>query len=87
MLFSFPDGVNVGFWMKNTHIDLDIAFVDRSMTVLDIRSMRADTLDIHQPSGTYIAAVEAPIGWYAANGVKIGAKVAFDVDLKAATGR
>ncbi|MFA7249528.1 MAG: DUF192 domain-containing protein [Dehalococcoidia bacterium] len=87
MLFAFPDGATVGFWMKGTHIDLDIAFVDASMRVIEVQTMRAETLDIHTPPGRYIAAVEAPAGWYAANNVKAGAQVAFDVDLKAATGR
>ena len=87
MLFSFPEGANVGFWMKGTHIDLDIAFVDASMKVIDIKTMRADTLDIHKPSGPYVAAIEAPAGWYAASGIATGAQVTLTVDLKAATGR
>lgn len=87
MLFAFPEGLNVGFWMKDTHIDLDIAFVDASMRVIDVQTMRAESLDVHKPSASYVAAVEAPSGWYAAHGVKTGAQVAFDIDLKTATGR
>ena len=87
MLFAFPDGAAVGFWMKGTHIDLDIAFVDASMRVIEVKTMRADTLDIHKPAANYVAAVEVPAGWYAANAVKVGATVVFDVDLRAATGR
>jgi uncharacterized membrane protein (UPF0127 family) len=87
MLFSFPDGANTGFWMKGTHIDLDIAFIDSSMTVTQITTMRANTLDIHRPPTPYIAAIEAPAGWYAASGITVGAQVTVSVDLKAATGR
>lgn len=87
MLFSFPDGANTGFWMKGTHIDLDIAFIDSSMTVTQITTMRANTLDIHKPPTPYIAAIEAPAGWYAASGIAVGAQVTVSVDLKAATGR
>lgn len=87
MLFAFPDGLNVGFWMKGTHIDLDIAFVDASMRVIDVQTMRAESLDVHKPPSSYVVAVEAPVGWYAAHGVKTGAQVAFDIDLKTATGR
>ncbi|MGE3855755.1 MAG: DUF192 domain-containing protein [Dehalococcoidia bacterium] len=84
MLFAFPDGANTGFWMKNTHIDLDIAFVDASMRVIHITTMRADTLDHHRPSGAYVAAIEAPAGWYAASGIAVGAQVTLPVDLRAA---
>ena len=87
MLFAFPEGTTVAFWMKDTHLDLDIAFVDAGMHVVDVRTMRADTLETHHPAGSYVAAIEAPAGWYAANGVKVGAQVTLDVDLKAATGR
>ena len=74
--------------MKDTHIDLDIAFVDAAMTVLDVQTMRADTLDLHRPRGPYVAAIEAPAGWYAAHGVRAGSAVTLGVDLKtAAAGR
>jgi len=87
MLFAFPDGQNVGFWMKNTHVDLDIAFIDASMKVITVTTMRADTLDIHKPAGAYVAAVEAPAGWYAQNKIGVGATASLPVDLRAATGR
>lgn len=87
MLFAFPDGANVGFWMKGTHIDLDIAFIDSSMKVIHITTMRADTLDIHKPAAPYVAAVEAPAGWYAESGIAVGAQVTLPVDLKTAAGR
>ena len=87
MLFSFPDGANTGFWMKGTHIDLDIAFIDSSMVVTHITTMRANTLDIHRPPAPYIAAIEAPAGWYASSGIAVGAQVTVSVYLKAGTGR
>ena len=87
MLFAFPDGANVGFWMKNTHIDLDIAFLDASMKVIHITTMRADTLDIHKPPSAYVAAIEAPAGWYADSGVAVGAQVTLPMDLRTAAGR
>lgn len=87
MLFAFPDGQNVGFWMKNTHVDLDIAFIDASMKVIWVTTMRADTLDIHKPPSPYVAAVEAPAGWYAQNKIGVGAVVTLPVDLRTATGR
>ena len=87
MLFYFPEPAEVPFWMVGTHIDLDIAFVDQGLTVLAVETMKAETRDYHRPATPYIAAIEAPAGWYAEHGVGAGATVVFDFDLKAATGR
>ncbi|TAK78669.1 MAG: hypothetical protein EPO16_03315 [Dehalococcoidia bacterium] len=82
MVFYYPDGKgNAGFWMKDTHIDLDIAFVDLSMKVVAVMQMKADTETVHRPSVPYLAAIEAPSGYYAAAGVKEGATVAFLFDI------
>lgn len=86
MLFYYPDGKGTsGFWMKNTHIDLDIAFVDTSMRVIAVFQMQADTETIHRPSAPYLAAIEAPKGYYAAVGIGVGARVEFLFDVAAAT--
>lgn len=82
MVFYYPDGKgNAGFWMKDTHIDLDIAFVDLSMKVVAVMQMKADTETVHRPNVPYLAAIEAPSGYYAAAGVKEGATVAFLFDI------
>ena len=87
MLFYFPAVVDVPFWMQGTHIDLDIAFVDRGLKVVTVTTMKADTQDYHRSAAPFLAAIEAPAGWYTAHGVRAGATVAFDFDLKAVTGR
>ena len=38
MLFVFEDEVPRGFWMKNTLIPLDIIFLDKEMSVVEIKS-------------------------------------------------
>lgn len=86
MVFYYPDGKGTsGFWMKNTHIDLDIAFVDMSMTVIAVMQMKADTETVHRPNAPYLAAIEAPRGYYAAVGVREGARVEFLFDVAGAT--
>ncbi len=86
MGFYYPDGKGTsGFWMKNTHIDLDIAFVDMSMTVIAVMQMKADTETVHRPNAPYLAAIEAPRGYYAAVGVREGARVEFLFDVAGAT--
>lgn len=78
MLFYFAGGGNTGgFWMRNTHIDLDIAFVDRDLEVIAVMQMEANTEEIHSPGSPYLAAIEAPAGWYADHGIDAGAAVEF----------
>lgn len=84
MLFAFTgDGVRPGFWMLNTHIDLDIAFVDATGEILHITTMLADTQDIHHPGQHYDIAIEARAGWFATNGIEVGHRVEYLFDLAA----
>jgi uncharacterized membrane protein (UPF0127 family) len=81
MLFYYPDGRHTGgFWMKGTLFDLDIAFVDADLRVIEVIRMTAESLEIHQPSQPYLAAIEAPAGWYAQRGIGPGARVQFLFD-------
>ncbi len=88
MLFYYPDGKGTsGFWMKNTHINLDIAFIDSSLMVIAVMQMKADTETVHRPNAPYLAAIEAPRGYYASVGVREGTRVQFLFDVAAATRR
>lgn len=82
MLFYRENFGQTGFWMKNTHIDLDIAFVDADREILLITTMIADTEDIHRPDSPYVAAIEAPAGWYAEHGIMEGHPVEYLFDLE-----
>lgn len=84
MLFYYPEGNRGGFWMRNTHVDLDIAFVDDDLRIIAILRMEADTETVHSPGEVYIAAIEAPAGWYEAASVAPGASVEFLFDVDAA---
>ena len=84
MLFYFPEGkTTTGFWMKNTHVDLDIAFVDTSMTIIAVLQMQADTETVHRPNAPYMAAIEAPKGYFQSVGIGVGARVEFLFDIAA----
>ena len=75
MLFVFPDERRGGFWMKDTLVPLDIAFVGSDGVVLEILSMQPCTTDpcpVHDPGVDYRYALEVPEGWFAANGVEAG---------------
>jgi uncharacterized membrane protein (UPF0127 family) len=82
MLFIFgtdrtPQGC--GFWMQNTHFDLDIAFLASDKRVINIDTMTKETLDVHTPTANCRYALEAPKGWFASHGVTAGALATFAI--------
>ncbi len=83
MVFYREDFGQTNFWMRNTHIDLDIAFVDADGEILFITTMTADTDDLHGPGSPYVAAIEATAGWYAEQGIEVGDTVEYLFDLEA----
>jgi uncharacterized membrane protein (UPF0127 family) len=65
MLFAFPDDTDGGFWMKDTHIPLSIAFVAADGEVLRIMDMdpcEADPCPVYRPGVTYRYALEVNQG-------------------------
>lgn len=81
MLFYWPSGDSEsGFWMKNTHLPLDIAFVDRDLKIIAILQMEAESEEIRRAPAPYLAAIEAPLGWYAEHGIDAGGTVEFLFD-------
>ncbi len=87
MLFDYGTPERAGpFWMKNTHVDLDIAFISAGLRIVSIRQMEAESLDYVYSDSDYQYAVEAPAGWYAAHGVAVGDAVRFTFDTPSALG-
>jgi len=78
MLFVFESTQVLSFWMRNTFIPLDIAFIDAAGVIVDIQRM--EPLD---ESKQYISAMpalyalEVNAGWFENNGLKRGSKVQF----------
>jgi uncharacterized protein len=73
MLFVFPDGETVGFWMKDTPLPLSIAFIDASGTVLSVQDMQPFSTDTHNSPAPYHYALEVPQGYFGAHGIAAGA--------------
>ena len=73
MLFVFPDVQARSFWMRNTYVDLDIAYMGADFRVVSIRQMTAlDETSV--PSGAPAQyALEVRQGWFAENGIDVGA--------------
>lgn len=48
MLFIFSSDQTGGFWMKNTYVSLDIAYIDSNGVIVDIREMRPCTAPLDE---------------------------------------
>jgi uncharacterized membrane protein (UPF0127 family) len=72
MIFLW-DGEEVrSLWMSNTYVDLDVAFMDARLRVVDTKQMEAETTEIHSSRAPAMFALEVPGGWLAAHGVRVG---------------
>jgi uncharacterized membrane protein (UPF0127 family) len=77
MVFVWESPVQDSFWMENTLIPLTVAFIGSNDRVEEIQDMQAETCDLHTPSQPYQYAIEANLGYFAANGVMPGDQVTF----------
>ena len=74
MLFVFTDEAVRSFWMSDTYVPLDVAFLDANLTVIDIQQMEAETTDAHDSAGAAMFALEVRKGWFAAHRIRTGAR-------------
>jgi hypothetical protein len=72
MLFVFPDIGTRSFWMQDTYIPLDIAYMDASFRIVDIQQMEPLTTDAHPSTAPAMYALEVPLGWFAEHGIEVG---------------
>ena len=72
MLFKFPFDDKLSFWMANTYIPLDIAFLNRDGKVLQIESMVPLSTRSVMSSKLCCYALEVNKGWFERNGIKEG---------------
>lgn len=78
MLFIFPVSQIQSFWMRNTFIPLDIAFIDRDGVIVDIQHMKpVDESVLYTSRAPALYALEVNAGWFAQHGIEAGARVNF----------
>ncbi len=77
MLFVYPEEQILSFWMRNTRIPLDIAFLDRSGFILEIQQMEPHDERSHASSQPAMYALELRQGWFEDHGVEAGDRVEF----------
>ena len=75
MLFAFEQPATQCFWMKNTMLPLDIAFVAADGTVVNIDGMKPQTLESHCSTQPVPFVLEMNAGWFAKRGIKAGFKL------------
>ena len=81
MLFVYKHEDTQSFWMKNTRIPLDIAFLKADGWICDIKQMAPGDLGSHKSDMRAKFALEMNKGWFAANGIKVGDTVTIPADV------
>ena len=72
MLFVFPDAAVRSFWMQNTYLPLDIAYMDPNFRIIDIQPMEPMTTTSVTSRGPAMYALEVNQGWFEEHGVTVG---------------
>ncbi|MEO7057921.1 MAG: DUF192 domain-containing protein [Caldimonas sp.] len=75
MLFVFEQPSQQCFWMKNTLIPLAVAFVADDGSIVNIDSMKPQTLDGHCSTAPVRYVLEMNEGWFGKRGIKPGSKL------------
>lgn len=77
MLFVYGTSEVRSFWMRNTRIPLDIAFIDANGVIINIEAMEPQTDQNYYSQGPMMYALEMDLGWFEANGVGPGDRLEF----------
>jgi len=74
MLFVFEREASRTFWMQDTFVSLDIAFLDSSMAIIDIQQMESGSGEVYDSAAPAKFALEVRKGWFAEHGIVEGLK-------------
>ena len=75
MLFEFEESGEKYFYMKNTYIPLDIAFINEDGIIENIKELEPLMCTPVSSDSNVLYALEVNRGWFDKNNVKIGDKV------------
>ncbi len=83
MLFVFTRSEERSFWMRDTHVPLDIAFFDDANTIAGIKQMEALDETLTDSDIATALVLEVRQGWFAEQGIAVGttAEVVFGPGL------
>jgi len=77
MLFVYDSERTLSFWMRNTKIPLDIAFIDANGVIVGIEQLEPRSEESVLSKSPAMYALEVKQGWFLENGVTEGAKIEF----------
>ena len=84
MIFVYDAPQKMSFWMKNTLIGLDLAYLDSDGKILEIKRLYPRSLDpVESASDKIYYCIEMNSGWFAKNGIKAGDRLNLDALGKA----
>jgi uncharacterized protein len=76
MIFVFPDSARRNFWMKNTLVPLDIAYINSNKTILNVLTMKALDIDTpYESRGAAMYVIEVRAGIFGKLGIGANDKV------------
>jgi uncharacterized membrane protein (UPF0127 family) len=76
MLFVFDKPIKARFWNKNTSLALDIAFIDRDRTILEILHLEPyDETVIESSTDKVYYAIELNKDWFNKHNIVPGMKI------------
>ena len=76
MIFVFAEPKKASFWMRNTSIPLDLAFLDSEGVILEIHPLVPfEETPVESKSQKVAYAIETNRDWFASRGLKPGTKV------------
>jgi len=82
MLFVFPDEQERSFWMQNTYVALDIAYIAKSGKIVSAKPMKALDETGVPSDGPAMYALEMQQGAFKRLGIKAGMKAIIDPKVK-----
>jgi uncharacterized membrane protein (UPF0127 family) len=83
MIFVFKEAIPLRFWMKNTLVPLDIAYVSNKKSILNTYTMKArDTITDYSSAGEAMYAIELKAGIFKEKKITKGMKVEIPDSVK-----
>ena len=76
MIFVFDTPKKMSFWMKNTEIPLDIAFLTKDGEITEIKKMYPHNLNpVKSARSDILYCIETNANWFEKNNVNVGEKL------------
>ena len=76
MIFFWPGAARRCMWMKDTYIELSVAFINREKKIVEIFDLEPENLEsVCSSSRDIIAAIEMNKGWFSKNDIELLSKV------------